>query len=265
MIHNKGLAVILCLIGALMMIVLTPIFFMILYEPMIVGELDLGTPSGLGCAVVVEYIFPIVSDIGIIGGILYLLSVIGFLQEDKKAFTLAITGNVLALLCAFWPIVPAIITSQPPLFVLIFFVNLIIYFLLMGPVGRSSGKTTLFGLIVGMALVLSFMNGVAATNRIVALGWPLFVAFQRLNWIATIGFGITTIAIALRPKEWARKVGLGAAILEAVAGFPAGFFSPFDGFSLFLLGPILSVVVIVLTISPKIWSKLAPKGFLDRE
>ncbi|MFX0034908.1 MAG: hypothetical protein ACFE9I_04610 [Candidatus Hermodarchaeota archaeon] len=264
MTKNKILAVVLCLIGAILGIVLIPIFFIMTYQPMIIGEEALGTLSGLGCAVVVEFIFPFISDIGIIAGVLYLLSAIAFIQDDKRAFTLAIIANVLAIQSAFWPIVPAIITAQPPLFPPLFFTHLIIYFLLMGPIARFSGKTALLGLIVGMAWVLSFMNGVAATNRIVALGWPLFTAMQRLNWIASIGFGIATVGIALRPSEWVRKVGLGAAILEAVAGFSAGLFSPFEGFSLFLLGPILATVVLVLFISPKYWQKITSKGFLDR-
>ncbi|MFW9823939.1 MAG: hypothetical protein ACFFE4_13425 [Candidatus Thorarchaeota archaeon] len=257
---NRVLGTILCLIGAVLGIVLTPLFFIYLYEPLIAAEASLGG-SAVGCAAVVVFIFPAISDMGVIAGVMYALSVIGFISDDKHTFKIAIIANVLALQASFWPIIPLLVTGLPPLFAILFLPNLIIFFLLMGTVGRLSLKTTLLGLITGMAWVLTFMNGVASTNRLVVLNdqpiVALFITAQRLNWGAAIAWGIVTVGVAINPKEWIRKLGLGAGILEIAIGYPSGVFSPFGGgFSLFLLAPMISTLLVIILISPKVWTKL---------
>lgn len=267
MTQNRILGSILSALGAVLGLILTPILFILTYGPLEAAEFALGG-AGLGCAEVVKFIMPIVSDIGIIAGGLYAVSAIGFLSKNKYAFPLAVVANVLALNASFWPIIPTLVTSLDPLFIYIFMPNLLIFFFLMTPVGKVRWKTTLFGFVTGIAWVLSFMNGVAATNRIVMSDpitgesmWipyhSLFVAMQRVNWIAAIGWGVVTVALILRPKDWVRQLGLGAGILEVVAGFPTGIFSPFGGFSLFLLGPILSLVLVVIFAWPNLWKRLA--------
>jgi len=257
------LGVILCLLGALMGLLLTPLFFMETYIPLKLAEEALGG-SGLGCALVVEFIFPFISDLGMIGGALYLVAGISFMSsKDHHAFKIAVVANVLALQAAFWPIIPLIVTSMIPWFAILFLGNILIFFLLLITVGRISGKTTLMALLVGMAWVLAFMNGVASTNRIVFLTgegnplWVLYTTMQRVNWVACLGWGATTVLIVIKPNELVRKLGLGSGILAIVAGYPSGIISPFGGgFSMFLLGPMLSTLLVLLFISPKLWEKL---------
>ena len=256
------LGVIISLLGALMGLLLTPYFFMLQYSDLIAAEASL-LGSGLGCAVVVEFIFPVISDLGMIGGTLYLVAGISFMSGDKHAFKIAVVANVLALQAAFWPIIPLIVTGMTPWFAIMFLGNLVIFFLLLLSVGKISGKTTLMALLTGMAWVLAFMNGVASTNRIVYLTsegiplWVLYTAMQRVNWVASLAWGVTTVMMVLRPKDWVRKLGLGSGILAMVAGYPSGIISPFGGgFSMFLLGPMLSTLLVLLFISPKLWEKL---------
>lgn len=257
------LGAVLSFFGAILGMLITPVLFMDLYIPLMEAEAALGG-SALGCEAVVVFIFPFISDLGVVAGALYFVAGIGFLSDDKRAFSIAIVANVLALQSSFWPIIPLLVTSLPPLFAIVFLPNILMFFLFMGPVGRKSGKLTLLALIMGMAWVLAFMNGVASTNRLVVLNdqpiVSMFVAAQRLNWIASIGFGVATIGLALNPKEWVRKVGLGAAIIEVVIGYPSGIYSPFGGgFSMFLLAPIMATIVLVLLISPKVWEKFGGK------
>lgn len=263
MTDKSVLGAIVSLIGAVLGIFVTPLLFIYLYEPLIAAEAALGG-SALGCEAVVVFIFPFISDLGVVAGILYALSAIGFISGEKKTYTISIIANVLALQASFWPIIPLIVTGLPPLFAFIFLPNLIIFFLLVGKVGRKPVKTTLFALITGMAWILAFMNGVASTNRLVVLNneplVSLFVAAQRLNWVASVAFGITTIFLILNPKDWVRRVGLGAAILEIAIGYPSGMFSPFGGgFSMFLLGPMIATILLLLFASPKVWEKLTGK------
>jgi hypothetical protein len=261
---KSALGSILSFIGAALGIFVTPLLFMYLYEPLIAAEAALPGDSAIGCETVVVFIFPFISDLGIVAGVLYALSGIGFISGDKKTYMIAIIANVLALQASFWPIIPLIVTGLPPLYALLFVPNLIIFFLLVGKVGRKPAKTTLFALITGMAWVLAFMNGVASTNRLVVLNdepiVSLFVAAQRLHWVASVAFGITTIFLILNPKDWVRRVGLGAGIIEIVVGYPSGMFSPFGGsFSMFLLAPMIATIVLLLCASPKVWEKLVGK------
>lgn len=256
------LGCILSLVGGLMGILLTPYFFMLQYTDLIAAEAALGG-SGLGCALVVQFIFPFISDLGMIAGAMYLVAAISFMSKnDKYAFKIAVVANVLALQAAFWPIIPLLVTQMIPTFAIMFLSNLVIFFLLLLSVGRISGKTTLMALLTGMAWVLAFMNGVASTNRITVLMgsnplWVLYTTMQRVNWVASLGWGVTTVLIILEPKELVRKLGLGSAILAIVAGYPSGMISPFGGgFSMFLLGPMLSTLLLLLFISPKLWEKL---------
>jgi len=259
--EKSVLGAIFSILGAILGMLVTPFFFIYLYEDLILAEASLGG-SALGCEAVVVFIFPFISDLGVIAGVLYVLSAIGFITGDKKAFMIAIIANVLALQSSFWPIIPLLVTGMPPLFVIIFLPNIIIFFILMKSVRKLPMKTTLFALLTGMAWVLAFMNGVAATNRLVVLNdvryyVALFIAAQRLNWAASIGWGVVTIGIALYPKEWVRKVALASAVLEVVVGFPSGAFSPFGGgFSMFLLAPMISAMLLLLVASPKVWEKL---------
>jgi len=245
----------LSLFGAVMGLLLTPLFFVELYYPLIAAE-----GAAAGCALVVEFIFPFCSDLGMISGILFLVAGIGFLSDDKHSFRIAVVACVLALQGAFWPIIPLFIVGMAPLFAINFLGNLIIFFLLLIFVGRISGKRTLMALLTGMAWILAFMNGIAATNRIETTHLGIFSAVQRLSWVAALGWGVVTVMLVVEPKEWVRKLSLGAGFLAMVTGYPTGMFSPFGGgFSMFLLGPMLSTLLVILFISPKLWEKLVSR------
>ena len=124
---------------------------------------------------------------------------------------------------------------------------------------------------------MSFMNGVASTDRILVTFdadnaeqalvsdgeegeeilvneeyHPLYVAVQRLNWLASIGWGVFTIWLILKPTEWARMVGMAAGLLEVVVGIPLGMATmiEFGHFSMFFPAPILSLVLIVILMLP---------------
>lgn len=148
--------------------------------------------------------------------------------------------------------IPAASRGLPPMFGIVFGPNLIIFILLLFLVGKKSWKVVLFSLLTGIAFVLSFMNGVASTDRIMVSGAPLYVAVQRLNWIASIGWGVFTIWLIIKPAEWVRVVGLSAALLEMVVGFPLGMATTlaFGHFSMFYPAPMLSTLLLIFLLLP---------------
>jgi hypothetical protein len=99
------------------------------------------------------------------------------------------------------------------------------------------------------------MNGVASLSRIFTIGAPLFVAVQRLHWVAMIGWGVVTVGILLQPREWMRVLGLSAGTLELVVGIPLAYVTALSlgRFSLFSLAPIFSLILVVVFAWPSLW------------
>jgi hypothetical protein len=254
---KRSLGVTIALLGAVVGIVGGMGLFVLTYEPYIIAELNnLGEE---GCDVIIRDFLPIISDISIIGGIFFSVAAYGFWTEEEWAVTTAVIGNTLCLLAGFWPTIPAMQMGLIPIWGLIFVPNLLIFFLLTRFVGNISWITVLFALLTGTAYVMSFLNGIASTNRMMTVGWPIFRALQRVNWISAIGWGLTTIGILRWSKqEWVRIVALGSGILQIVSGYPLAVASSlsFGKFSMFFFAPLLVTPLIVVPLWPRLWNRL---------
>ena len=190
---------VMALIGAVLGIVGGMVLFIITYEPYIIAELtNLGEE---GCDIIIRDFLPIISDLAVLGGVLFLLAAYGFFTNEDWAISLAVTGNTLSLLAGFWPTIPAMQMGLPPLWGIIFLPNLIIFLLMTHYVADIPWITVIFALLTGIAYVMCFLNGIASTNRMATIGWPIFFQLQRLNWLAAIGWGISTIFILRRPEK----------------------------------------------------------------
>jgi len=211
-----------------------------------------------GCEILLKYLHPAMTDLGILGGVIFLVSAYGFFTKKNWAFLLSVIAIILALLGSWFINVPFMAASLPPIYFPLFWPYLIIYFLFMRLVGQVSWSRTLLALLTGMAYIFCFMNGVASSSRIITVGAPIFVLVQRLNWIAMIGWGVVTAGILLRPNEWMRAVGLTAGILELVVGIPLAIITgqQLGRFSLFALAPISCLILIVLLVWPNVWQRL---------
>lgn len=248
--REERIGAILALIGGLIGILGTFLLFMNWYE---IGRT--AESAEPGCEILLTYLMPVLSDLGIFAGVLYLLSAYGFFNRKGWAFPIVVIANVLALQGGFFINVPFMAADLPPVYFFIFFPNVILYFLLMWLVGHVPLKRILLGLVAGMTFVFCLMNGIASTSRIITIGDPIFVLVQRLHWVAMIGWGVVTVGILLRPREWMRILGLGAGFLELVVGIPLAYATAIqlERFSMFSLAPIFSLVLIVLFLMPKLW------------
>ncbi|MGD2162848.1 MAG: hypothetical protein PVH92_04605 [Anaerolineales bacterium] len=244
-----GLAVAAGLLG----ILATYLIFMQWYGPARTAE-----AAEPGCEILLGYLMPALSDFGILGGVLYLVAAYGFFASAGWAFPVVILANVLALQGSWFINVPMMAAGLPPIYFIIFWPNLLFYFLFTKWIGERSWGRTLLGLATGMAFIFCFMNGVASWSRIITIGRPIFLIVQRLNWVAFIGFGVLTVGLLLRPKEWMRVLGISAALLELVVGIPLVVATTISlgRFSLFSFGPIMALVILVLFLWPGMWEKL---------
>lgn len=244
---NRGLGMTLGGIGAGLSIVGTFTIFMKYYEK--AQHFEAAEP---GCEILLKYIMPALSDLAMIAGLLYIGAAYGFYYRRKWAFPIIVFANVLALQASWFINVPFMAAGQAPIYFIIFWPSLVLYFVIMKSLGKLSWGLTLIGLLTGMSFVLCFMNGIASWSRILTIGTPLFAFVQRLNWFSSIGWGVVTAGILIRPKEWMRVVALGAGLLQLMVGTPLAIETTYElgRFSLFSIAPITSLVLFIIFLSP---------------
>jgi hypothetical protein len=243
----------LSIVGSVLGIIGTYLIFLNWYTPALTAE-----AAEPGCEILLKVLMPALSDFGILAGVLYAVSAYGFFTAAGWAYKLAAIANVLALQGSWFINVPFMAAGMPPIYFTIFFPNLLIYFLLTKRVGRLTWSRTLLAFGAGMAFIFCFMNGVASWSRMITIGAHIFVAVQRLNWVAFIGWGVVTAGILIRPKEWMRVLGLAAGALELVVGTPLAVVTTINlgRFSMFSLGPIFSFVLMIVLLRPGLWQRL---------
>ena len=211
-----------------------------------------------GCEILLKYIHPALSDLGMLAGVIFLVSAYGFFTKKNWAFLLSVIAIVLALQGAWFINVPFMAASLPPVYFILFWPYFVLYFLIMVLVGKRTWGKTLLGLLLGMAWVFCLMNGIASLSRIITIGMPFFVFVQRLHWVAMIGWGITAVGVIMQPKEWMRVLGISAGVLEIVVGYPLAVITgqELGRFSLFSLAPIACTILVILLVMPSMWSKI---------
>ncbi|MHA1520820.1 MAG: hypothetical protein ACTSRK_11620 [Promethearchaeota archaeon] len=236
------------------------------------------TDAAQECAATAPFYIPAFATIGIIGGILWLMASVGFFQKKKWAYAVSVYAVIISLFANMWPNIPAMESKAaiPGPWFLIFVPNLVVYFYLVQNKGKSSVGKTYFGLVVGMAFILNFINAIAATTRMVNRlpetnagdfsGAYMYMLTMPTHMIASALFGVAAVGMFLaKKKEWVRMVGLGAAFMGIVAGFPLAYYSTFihtalDGlepaFSMFTLGPVMSLLAGFVYLFPSVWKKL---------
>lgn len=250
--HNEKLGGILALLGAIVGIAAHFILFLNWYHAGMSAE-----SAEPGCEILLKYIHPGLTYLGLMGGVLFAVSAYGFFTRRSWAFALSVVGLVLSLLASWFINVPFMAAGLPPVYFSIFFPFLILYFLMLRLVWHMSWSRILLALGTGLAYILCFMNGVSSTSRIITVGAPIFTLVLGLHWIAMIAWAVVTVGILLKPAEWLRVLGITAAVAELVVGIPLAIETAgaLGRFSLFALAPIGCLVLLVLLVIPNLWEK----------
>jgi len=251
--NNHRLAGGLAVFAALLGIIGTYLIFLNWYTPARTAK-----AAEPGCEILLKYLMPALSDFGIVAGTLYAVSAYGFFTSASWAFPVVVLANVLALQGSWFINVPMMAADLPPIYFIIFWPNLILYFLFMKGYRDLSWGRTLFGLLTGACFIFCFMNGVASWSRILTIGSHIFVIVQRMNWIASISLAVVTVSLLLRPKEWTKVLAISGALLELIVGIPLAINTTMGlgRFSLFSLGPIFCLILLVLLLWPGLWGKV---------
>ena len=222
-------------------------------------QIGMHTPAAEpGCEILLKYIHPFMADLGIFAGVLFAVSAYGFFAKKNWAFSLSVVALVPALLGAWFINVPYLAAGLPPVYFILFWPYVVLYFLFLKLVGKVAWSQTLLGLFTGIAYIFCWMNGVASTSRIITIGAPIFTLVKRLHWVAMIGWAVVTVGIIIRPKGWMREAGIIAAVTELVVGIPLALVTALGlgRFSLFALGPIACLILLVILVWPNLWQRL---------
>lgn len=210
-----------------------------------------------GCEILLKYIHPLLTDFGLMAGVLFAVSAYGYFTSKGWAFLLSVIALVLALLGSWFVNVPYMAAGLPPVYFILFWPYLLLYFLMVRGIEGVSWKRTLLGLLTGIAYIFCWMNGVSSTSRIITHGHPLFVLVQRLHWVAMLGWAVITVTLLVKPKGWMHVIGLIASLTELVVGVPLAVATAqqLGRFSLFALAPISCLILLIILVWPGLWAR----------
>jgi hypothetical protein len=210
-----------------------------------------------GCEILLKYIHPAMADVGILAGALFAVSAYGYFTRKNWAFFLTVVALVLALLGSWFINVPYMAAGLPPIYFPLFWPYVLFYFLFLRIVGEVPWSRTLLGLFTGIAYIFCWMNGVSSTSRIITQGDPIFVLVERLHWVAMFGWAVITVGIIMKPKPWMGVLGMVSAVTELVVGIPLALVTAqqLGRFSLFALGPIACLGLLVVLLWPGRWAR----------
>lgn len=249
--ENFKLGAVLALIGSTVGLVAFCLFVMI-YNPLIAVELNAGRPDE---AVVVRLVFPILGYCAITAGVLWMLSLYGFVLQERWAWMLGVIASTVHLLCGFFPMIPAMSRREPPVMVAVFAPSLLLWLALLA-IRKTDWRIGALAFVAGLAYVLSFMDGVATIDKIqLSTAQPalngMYVMVQQINWWATIAWAVFIFGLLGR-KAWAPIVGLGAGLMAMLGGYPLAVASTLEErrFSMFAPSPLLSTALVLFLLLP---------------
>ncbi len=238
------------LLAGALNVAVTFILFLDGYRELIGIENAAGRPDE---AFIVTFIIPLLADLIIMGGVLWLVGGVGLAVKSRWGFTAAVAGSVLGLAASFFPMIPAVSRGAFPSYILLFGPNLVFYFALLGFVGRVDLKVLALSFFAGIACVLSFMNGVASIDKILVTGQAYYIPTQQLSWVGALGWGAFTVGLVLG-RPWAYAVGLGSGFMATLAGLPLAIVSTLEAGrpSMFTPAPALAMILLVILLSPAV-------------
>ncbi|MHA1110879.1 MAG: hypothetical protein ACTSRE_07225 [Promethearchaeota archaeon] len=253
---NKMLGYWIAMIGAILGIGVNVAIFFTQYNLMIAAQIA-QYPMRTNW-MVITYILPVFSGMGVIAGFMYMFGMSGFFANEKNAYKITMIANVIALLFSFWPFIPALDTGMTPYYLLIFLPNAIIYLLLNLLVGKKKILRVTFCLVTGMTMVMSYINGTASLNIFWMRGLLYYRIANPIHWAVMLCMGVITVMIMFKPKNWMRWFAIAVSVIEMGIGIPMGIMTTIEKgeFSMYLGAPGLSIIIIVVVAVPFLWEKI---------
>jgi hypothetical protein len=132
-------------------------------------------------------------------------------------------------------------------------------------IGGVNWKIITLTFIAGLAYVLTFIDGVAPISKFQttfqspdtfvqnsdAFWNGMYVILQQVSWWGAAAWAVFIFA-ALKRKSWAIPVGIFAAVMSMIGGYPMGIhnMAEVQRFSMFLPAPLISSILLVVLLLP---------------
>jgi len=212
----------------------------------------------------VRVVYAVLGWLGTAAGAMSAAVLWGFLKKQSWAWFWGAVSATILLLAGFFPMIPAADSGLPTPTLWVFILAAIMWFgmLLIGDVNKKVIGLTF---AAGLSYVLTFIDGVAPISRFQTTFqaaetfvqntdsfWNgIYVISQQVNWWGAAGWA-TFIFAAIKQKSWAVPVGIFAATMSIIGGYPMGIHNVFEvnRFSMFLPAPIVSSILLVILCLP---------------
>ncbi|MDD4873728.1 MAG: hypothetical protein PHE15_01970, partial [Dehalococcoidales bacterium] len=189
-------------------------------------------------SVIIEWIYPALHDIAMIGSVILLVSAFLHRREHKWAWNVSMMGILLMVLGTVFPIVGSGSAGIFPMYIFVAIPNLAVFYLFLCYVRKADGTIVALATIVGITYTVCLLNGIASASRAIQHGgvegihifagmegYPdegssaKFVASMRLNWFASalwISFMMTMLL--KKAKHYLVMISTAAVVLSLFGG-----------------------------------------------
>jgi len=212
----------------------------------------------------VRIVYAVLGWFGTAAGALSAAVLWGFLHKQDWAWFWGTVAATILLLAGFFPMIPAADSGLPVPTMWVFLLGAVMWFGMLF-VDGVSGKIITLTFIAGLAYVLTFTDGVAPLSRFqTTFQMPtafvenpntfwngMYVILQEVSWWGAAGWAIFIFA-TLKKKSWAIPVGIFAASMSMLAGYPLGLrgLAESGRFSMFLPAPLMSTALLIYLLLP---------------
>lgn len=212
----------------------------------------------------VRIVYAVLGWLGIAAGALSGSVLYGFLTKASWAWFWGTVAATILLLAGFFPMIPAADSGLPVPTMIVFGLGAVMWFgmLLIGGVDKKIIGLTF---VAGLAYVLTFIDGVAPISKFQStfsapgnitqtpeIFWNgMYVMLQQVNWWGAAAWAIFIFAV-LKKKSWTIPLGIFAALMSMVGGYPMGINNVMEvgRFSMFLPAPLMSTGLLIYLLLP---------------
>ena len=252
-------------LGALLAIVGIIIGLIFLYQ--MAGQYNLVMNAKINTgrldeATSVRIVYPVLGWLGVTASAVWAAAMYGFLKNQKWAWIAGVMAASFQLLGGFFPAIPAMDSQLATPTLLVFVLAAVLWFGMM-LIGGVKGWVVLLAFVAGIAFVLTYMDGVAPISKFTTSKdnpfWNgMYMMTQQIAWIGAWGWAAFIFALVAK-KKWVIPMGIFAAVMSMIAGYPLGINNALyevHRFSLFLPAPIISTLLLVYILLPGTQKKL---------
>ena len=225
----------------------------------------------------VRFVYAVLGWLGTAAGALSVSVLWGFLKKQDWAWFWGAVAATILLLAGFFSMIPAMDSGLPVPTMWVFLLAAIMWFGMLF-IGGVNWKIIGLTFTAGLAYVLTFIDGVAPLSKFqttfqqaetfiqnTSAFWNgMYVILQQVNWWGAAAWAIFILA-AFKRKSWAIPVGIFAAVMSMIGGYPMGIHNVAEvqRFSMFLPAPILSTVLFIVLLLPGTQKLLSAKVSID--